>query len=380
MLTISPNVGIYQSNNNINQNQSHGGYKKISPMPFDSVSFKGTWFSEGNRFMGRKIVKAIKDHDKFAVLVHRNSDMDALGGELALKRYIESIPGKVCDIFTEQPLQHNYKFIDPHGEIKVVRKNATAESLRKQFGTYDVAISFDTAETKLHDPRLFDAFFKTAKVTADIDHHPKSGGEFANITLVDTSKKSGTLVLLEFFRSFFGGRKNMTRAISDPISAGAIGDTERLSKITPEVIKDLTILSKTSNLGEILKRMTRMTRPELKVYNEALDSVVFSKGQTIAHFQIDLKGRKVNPHKVVGDVMFTLGQVNSVQKYFGIIHDSTDPKAGIRASVRSHKEPIRQAIQKLGGGGHDTACGLFKRKEETNPKKLERALVRALAA
>ncbi len=349
----------------------------------NAINFKGTCFSKQNKVIGKKIFDAIKNrmNNRFVILIHKNSDIDAIGSALGMSRLIEKMRGKTVDIFVEKNLQPNHKFIDTLGKIQVINENRTVESLINQYGVYDGAISIDTAKTELHNQNLYNAFFKTAKnFTADIDHHAKSDGEFAKYTLVDTSKKSASQLVLEFFKSFGIKDKKITAELSDPITAGIIGDTDSFKYTTEEVFSDTNILSKASDISKLITSINAKTPEELELCSKILKKIKFSKDGEIAHFIFDFKGKTEYPEKIIGMAISEMSKLNGVKYYYGIFKDSAKAQKTINASIRSNDKAINTVISAIGGGGHEKACGIHKSSSETTPRKMSKVIFNSLTS
>lgn len=367
MINISPQFNIYKKSYSKFVDKENQNSVNLNSQPTavtDMISFKGYSFSKQNRIIGKQIVRLIKKADTIAILPHKCHDADAIGSAVALARQIKEATGKIADIFIEKPLQKGFKFIDPKHEIKVVSDilgtNTNAEEIVKKFGKYDLVIGVDTANKSLFDPKLFEAFMKTAKKTVDIDHHAKTNGTYADITLTDTTKKSASQLIMEFLKPLGLNPKRVSPEISDPIAMGLVGDSDKFVSTKKGVFKDAEELSKTSNLERIITILGQKSADEIKLCSEVLSAIKISPDGQIAYCVFDTKGRTAFPEKIVGMALAEIYKIEGVKYFFGITKNSTNSGHKLAASVRScdDAKPIKEAIESLGGGGHDHACGL----------------------
>ena len=142
--------------------------------------------SRANNFA--EIAKALRAHQRFAVLSHVRPDGDALGSQLALGLSLERA-GKAVTMWNEDGLLTNYAFL-PGGEKLTKPPTEPAE--------FDVAIAIDTATQK----RLGTAgeAVKTAKVWINIDHHPSNPG-YGDLVYVDPTAPATGQIVFELLKA-----------------------------------------------------------------------------------------------------------------------------------------------------------------------------------
>ncbi|MDR2657956.1 MAG: 30S ribosome-binding factor RbfA, partial [Oscillospiraceae bacterium] len=117
--------------------------------------------------------KAILKAERVAIIPHVNTDGDAIGSSLALKRMLESL-GKRADVYCPTPLADYYKFL-PGAESVLSADDADeiAQSHPKG-GPFDLAIAVDSASRD----RLgrCATLLEHARDSLAIDHHSTNDG------------------------------------------------------------------------------------------------------------------------------------------------------------------------------------------------------------
>lgn len=337
--------------------------------PLMKPNFKGfSPVTKTNRANVAKIIDVIKDASskKIAIIAHRNPDGDAIGSMLAFKRMIQSSTGKTADAFVNNPLADNFRFIDSKDEFRVLKNELEVfdkADVFDELGSYDLVIALDTAEKKLFDKNLYERLLKKAKNIIKIDHHPilegaqKSDYQYGAINFVDSTKESASQLVMEFMKPL--GLKP-TKEFTDPISMGLITDTAQFKFAkSPSLYKDISDLSKTSNMGNVIESVHEMDKNTFKTISSILkDDVKLTPDGKIAYFVLDASKIDSNIKNLTGSVFAQVSQIKGVDYYFSIVKNSDRPNLPVTASVRSKNKSIVAKMMELGGGGHDRACGL----------------------
>src|SRR5205823_5367245 len=120
-----------------------------------------------------EIARALRDHQKFAVLSHVRPDGDALGSELALALSLKQF-GKDVRVWNEDGMLEKYSFV-PCAEL--LTKPGPAED-------FDVAIALDTAIQNRLGNTL--ESIRSAKLWINIDHHP-SNPRYGDLVYIDSN-------------------------------------------------------------------------------------------------------------------------------------------------------------------------------------------------
>ncbi|MDD5423507.1 MAG: bifunctional oligoribonuclease/PAP phosphatase NrnA, partial [Candidatus Omnitrophica bacterium] len=106
----------------------------------------------------KKIIEAIKKHNKFLITAHVNLEGDSIGSQLAMKELLAGL-GKNGTIVDSDPVPDHYKFLPKVGEISNDVENAP---------DFDAAIVVDCPTLK-RTGRVKDMISKYG-VIINIDH------------------------------------------------------------------------------------------------------------------------------------------------------------------------------------------------------------------
>lgn len=381
MLTVYPKITQNNFRNNYLslKNQTNFSTEKNTSDIFlktsakhlsSSINFTSCFPSLKNEYSIEKIIGLIKSDDvnRIALISHKVPDGDAAGSMLALANQIKEASGKIADIFILNPLQENFKFIDPHKRIKVISKilgpDASAEQIANKFEPYDLAISVDTATAELHDGNIYEGIFKRAKHTVDIDHHNKTKGIFADTNLTDISAISTSQIIMQFINPLGLNTKKINPKIAEPILLGLITDARQFAQDVSKLIRgdvhQLKSALEDNNFKKLIKNISKLNAKECKVYRNILkNSLKYNDDKSIAYFVYnDTKEDGLCTKNIIGHVFQKLADKNnSIKYYFAVI---TDTNGKTSASIRSKTKPIDSSIEELGGGGHSHACAIPK--------------------
>ncbi|NJD04621.1 MAG: bifunctional oligoribonuclease/PAP phosphatase NrnA [Ruminiclostridium sp.] len=123
-----------------------------------------------------KIVSALNNSRKIAILPHISADGDALGSSLALALALAQL-GKSVKVILEEDIPQVYNFLPGRHMSEVYALKETS---------YDTVVALDTGDTDRLGKRL--EIFRCANVTINIDHHnTNSGFAFHNYVSTDSS-------------------------------------------------------------------------------------------------------------------------------------------------------------------------------------------------
>lgn len=391
MITIYPNLHTSNNYYGIKKNFSTDTNTTTQPQPqTNSIAFKGWGAADANRYFINKIAGIIKDEaiKKMAIVAHFNPDEDAVSGSLMLKQLIKKSTGKDADVIMLNPLAEKHRYIDPNNTIKVINNTPDAhpsiEEVQKTYGNYDAIFAVDVATERQLDKEILEGIIKPSKknnpksVFVDIDHHKKTEGEFADVTLVDTTRKSVTQLLMQFTKAL--GVDISDPEISKLAATGLIGDSRQFRNLTPGALQDAERLSKNTNFEEIINAMNVITPREFKLCNKILGQTEFNEKGNIAYAIFDAAGENIaadDLKAITIKALDKMAEVKGVKYYFLITKNSADPNFKVSASIRSSAKPIAESIEKLGGGGAPRACGL--KANGKTPEQMKEAIIETLS-
>src|SRR5438309_5225879 len=135
-----------------------------------------------------EVARALREHQKFAILSHVRPDGDALGSQLAFALSLMQL-GKEVRVWNEDGMLEKYSFL-PRAEL-LTQPPSVAED-------FDVAIALDTAiQNRLGTPL---ESIRSAKLWVNIDHHP-SNPRYADLVYIDANAPATGQILFELMMS-----------------------------------------------------------------------------------------------------------------------------------------------------------------------------------
>ncbi len=294
----------------------------------------------------QEIGRALRDHQRFAVLSHVRPDGDALGSQIALALSLQAM-GKNVKTWNEDGMLEKYSFV-PHADI-LVKPPAEPED-------FDVAIALDTATQN----RLGTAgeAVRSAKIWINIDHHP-SNPKYGDLVYIDEHSPATGQILFELMKS---EQLPMDRAIAENLFVAISTDTgsfqypnttARTFEIAAELIRAGV------NVGQLSQQTyENYPRRRIELLRALLDVMRFDAGGKIASFSLDLK----TAAEIGAQPEDNEGLIDHIRAIEGVIvavffEELEDGK--VRVSMRSKSEAadVCAICQKFGGGGHKLAAG-----------------------
>jgi phosphoesterase RecJ-like protein len=293
-----------------------------------------------------EIGRALREHDRFAVLSHVRPDGDALGSQLALALSLKQL-GKDVRVWNEDGMLEKYSFL-PRAEL-LSKPPSTPEDV-------DVAVALDTAIQN----RLGIALpaVRSAKIWINIDHHLSNPG-YGDLVYVDpTAPATGEIIFgliksqgLPFDRDI---AENLYAAISTDTGSFQYPQT---SADTFEIAAAL--IRAGLDVGRLSEQLyENFPRRRLELLRELLRTMRFEQGGRVASFSLSLKtavGLGVLPED-------NEGLIDHLRAIRGVIiavffEELDDDKVRISMRSKSDAVDVCAICQKFGGGGHTRAAG-----------------------
>lgn len=378
MLTIQPKITCnknnyaYQVNSkkSVNEKGVQTDFKSELPIYYNDIAFKGWCHSRKNAIPIKQIVDLIKSTDvnRIAVFAHKRIDIDGAATELALAQMIREATGKTVDVFVLKPLEKKLKFLEKYGHFNIVNEilgeHCSEQQIIKKFGTYDLALSVDTASSTLFDEKLYNALFKKAKHKVKIDHHPvkpanknepNKNEHYADINFVDESKESAAQVVMEMAKALGLNTRRIRPQIRHCLMAGLVSDSRQFALArTPAIFLDAAKLSKNGKdeIAKTIDEVSTLTAQELDDYVNCLRSKHLVNKGKIAYFVVDLN-EKVISDRSIYKALNDLVHIDSVNYSFVIIKRKNGE---LKISLRSNDKPLLGIANLFGGGGHEHMC------------------------
>jgi phosphoesterase RecJ-like protein len=293
-----------------------------------------------------EIARALREHQRFAVLSHVRPDGDALGSQIALALSLQAM-GKTAKVWNEDGMLEKYSFV-PNANILELPPIQAEE--------FDVAIALDTA-TQNRLGKAAEAVRK-AKLWINIDHHPSNPG-YGDLVHIDAHSPATGQILFELLKS---EQLPFNRAIAENLFVAISTDTgsfqyPNTNPRTFEIAAEL--LRAGVNVGRISQQIYESyPRRRIELLRVLLDNMRFDAGGKIASFSLSLEmaaqiGAKPEDNEGLIDHLRAIDGI-IVAVFFEELDDGK-----VRVSMRSKSEAadVCAICQKFGGGGHTLAAG-----------------------
>ena len=293
-----------------------------------------------------EIGKALRAHQRFAVLSHVRPDGDALGSQLAMALSLEQ-SGKDVTVWNEDGLLKNYSFL-PGGE-KLMKPPSMPEE-------FDVAIALDTATQK----RLGTAgdAVKSAKLWINIDHHPSNPG-YGDLVCVDPTAPATGQILFELLKR---EQLPIDCAIAENLYVAISTDTGSF-QYSNTTARTFEIASELVRVGVDVGRVSQQLyqsypRRRIELLGALLGTMRFDAGGKVASFSLSLQAAA----ELGAQPEDNEGLIDHLRAIEGVIVAAFFeelPDGKVRVSLRSKSEAtdVCTICQKFGGGGHTLAAG-----------------------
>jgi bifunctional oligoribonuclease and PAP phosphatase NrnA len=293
-----------------------------------------------------KIGRALREHERFAVLSHVRPDGDALGSQIALALSLQGL-GKTVRVWNEDGMLEKYSFL-PNAEILAQPPNKPED--------FDVVVALDTA-TQIRLGKAAEAV-RSAKLWINIDHHPSNPG-YGDLVYIDADSPATGQILFELMKS---ERLPMTRAIADNLFVAISTDTGSFQYPNTNA-RTFEIAAELVHVGVDVGRLSQETyenypRRRIELLRALLDDMRFEGGGKIASFSLSLKMAaelRVRPEDNEG----LIDHLRAIRGVIVAAFFEELAEGKVRVSMRSKSEAadVCAICQKFGGGGHKLAAG-----------------------
>jgi len=319
----------------------------------------------------KEITHKIRSNNNFIITTHVNPDGDAIGSELALARYLQSL-GKNVTIINHSPTP-DYLLFMLNSKDNILEFNEKLHS--SLIGNADVIFTLDLSQLS-RTKSLEDYVRKSNATKICIDHHPLPE-DYAEINLVETTSSSTGELVYHLLKQT---GTEITLDIALPLYVAIMTDTGSFKYERT-----------TSNLHRIIAELLDSGVVPIKVHQEiydqgsanriqllgrAFNSLVIAGDGKLAYMKIslnDLNETNSKEEDVEGFVSYTLS-IKGVE--VGLFFFELEN--GFKISLRSSDTvPVNKLAGEFNGGGHFFAAGARlenKNMEETLPQVIETAI------
>jgi phosphoesterase RecJ-like protein len=299
-----------------------------------------------------KIIAIIERHQSFVLTSHINPDCDALGSELALAEYLETL-GKRVVIINNDPVPATYRFLDGQHRIR----RFTAKKYASLIQNAEVIIVLDASGGWDRLGPIGQTLGQTAAVKLCIDHHP-DGADFADAAVIDT-EAAATGELIYALIMAMGG--SISTEMAQALYAAILTDTGsfRFPKTSPRThhIAAALLVAGADPLYIYRRLYEQNSAGSVRLKGYIMASIQTAANGQIAYYSV---GKDVLKHYGVKvselDGVASLGQqIGGVRVSIFCVEISHD---GVKISLRSDGSiAINQIASGYGGGGHPSAAG-----------------------
>ena len=293
-----------------------------------------------------EIGRALRDHQRFAVLSHVRPDGDALGSQLALAVSLQEL-GKTVRVWNEDGMLEKYSFL-PHAEL-LTKPPAAKEDV-------DLVVALDTAvPTRLGT--ALDAV-GSAKMMINIDHHP-SNPAYGDLVYVDPASPATGQILFELIAD---QKLPLTKEVAENLYVAISTDTGSF-QYPNTTARTFEIAAELIRVGVDVGRVSQLLyenypRRRIELLRELLGTMRFEGNGRVASFSLSLEMAKrlgVLPEDNEG----LIDHLRAIQGVIVAVFFEELPDGKVRVSMRSKSEKadVCAICMKFGGGGHTLAAG-----------------------
>ena len=292
----------------------------------------------------KEFFELIKKVETVAVAGHVHPDGDCLGAMLGLKHFLES-QGKKVTVFADlSDLPENYSFLPGFSSITEIVPDFV----------FDLFIAVDAPNSR----RLgkFEAIFKQARYTVNIDHHPDNE-QFADINIVFEDFSSTSEIVFWLFK--YSGL-GINPDIAQCLYVGIVTDTGRFqySNTGASTFEAARQLVETGVVPvAIFRKVYENVKPEvLRLLGVVLERVKSLDGFFWSYFTLeDLEKFNVSAAETENFVDY-IRSIRGVR--VAALFKSLGSKQKWKVSLRSRGEVnVQKLSARFNGGGHYEAAG-----------------------
>jgi len=314
-----------------------------------------------------EIGRALREHNKFAVLSHVRPDGDALGSTLALALSLKEL-GKDVRAWNEEGMLEKYNFL-ARAELLTQPPSAPED--------FDVAIALDTAVQNRLGTTV--AAVRSAKLWINIDHHP-SNPRYGDLVYIDPTAPATGQILFEFLTD---QKFPITPAIAENLYAAISTDTGSF-QYPNTTVRTFEIAAELVRCGVEVGRVSQLLyenfpRRRIELLRDLLGTMRFGCDGKLAWFSLS-QASALALGVIPEDNEGLIDHLRAVQGVIVAIffEELTDGK--VRVSMRSKNEAVDVCAicTHFGGGGHVLAAGA--RVRGTLPEVEKKIVEQACAA
>ena len=294
-----------------------------------------------------KICSIIRSNKSFSIYTHINTDIDAIGSSLALKRALNSM-GKTAHVFVDSVFPNNASMFEDVGKINNEKQNE-----------YDVCFVLDSAEEGRLG-RLKYKYRKNIKTLVCVDHHLDNQIPTKN-KLVDDNVSSTCELIFLILKAL---KVDFDREMCKLLISGTYTDTGALkfsnTKSSTYLMLSELLMLYVSTMDEISMplfndlskeafNLKRLAYDRVELFDEDELALITLKKEDFVRLKV-----KFGETKGLSDIAMQIGSV----KIVALISESDVEEGVYHISIRTKTDYSAKNIAEVfGGGGHLKAAG-----------------------
>jgi phosphoesterase RecJ-like protein len=302
--------------------------------------------------MWQDVAAIIEKHRSFLITTHINPEGDAVGSEVGLALFLQSL-GKKTAIVNSSPTPANCLFLPLAGSIKVYPEDDTPGLLENADAVFIVDVN-----SWQHVGPLGDAIRASAKPRVCIDHHQGPETGFADVIVSDTKAAAAGLLIFDLIKDMRG---EITPDIAEALYTAISTDTGsfRFSNTDARVFRAAADLcAKGAKPFSVFKKVNAKRWGAARLIGAALSTLEKTADGKIAwiHVTEEMFEESGADYEDSDGLLELVRPVRGVE--ICIIFKEV-PGGAVKVSMRSNGAVDAFAIAKLhGGGGHRLAAGM----------------------
>jgi phosphoesterase RecJ-like protein len=303
--------------------------------------------------MWDKVEDFINKHQAFLLTTHINPEGDAIGSEMALKPFLESI-GKRVFVANSSETPKNCLFLDPQSDIMIYPDSFRAEVMDEVDGIIIVDVN-----SWGHVGDLSKILRASAKPRICIDHHQGTNDGFVDVFISDTSAAAAGVLIYELIKHMNG---KITRQIAEALYASLITDTGTF-RFTNTDARTFMIAADLYNHGADPFQLHRnifanRSWGAARLMGPVLNSVESAAGGKLVWLRATREMFE-QASAIYEDSDGILELVRGIKGVELCLFFKETPAGRIKVSLRSNGKANAYLIaMKHGGGGHRMASGI----------------------
>jgi phosphoesterase RecJ-like protein len=314
-----------------------------------------------------EIGRALREHNKFAVLSHVRPDGDALGSTLALALSLKGL-GKEVRAWNEEGMLEKYNFL---AQAQLLTQPPSEPE------DFDVVVALDTAvQNRLGTTT---SAVRHAKLWINIDHHP-SNPRYGDLVYIDPTAPATGQILFEFLTN---QNFPITPEIAENLYAAISTDTGSF-QYPNTTVRTFEIAADLVRCGVEVGRISQLLyenfpRRRIELLRELLGTMQFGCDGKLARFSLS-KAAALALGVIPEDNEGLIDNLRAIRGVIVAIFFEELPDGKVRVSMRSKNEAVDVCAicTQFGGGGHVLAAGA--RVRGTLPEVEKKIVEQACAA